>query len=94
MDAPIKLPIYLGAAIRAARSNVGISQQELANRAGVTRRFIQELENGRSDISLSKLRALAIAMDTSLSDIVTRIDSEMSQAWIAPQPRPEQVIKP
>ena len=65
----------LGNAIRANRQREDISQETLAERAGVTRRFIQELENGRSNISMQTLYALSQALNTSLTDICTQIET-------------------
>jgi transcriptional regulator with XRE-family HTH domain len=65
----------LGAVIRANRKRVAISQMLLAERAGVTRRFIQELENGRSNVSLQTLFALSRALETSLAEICSQIES-------------------
>ena len=68
---------YLGQILRAARESAGFSQQELGDRAGVTPRFIQELEHGRSDISLGTLLALTRALDTTLSAITGYIDESL-----------------
>lgn len=56
---------------------MAISQVVLAERAGVTRRFIQELENGRSSISLHTLFALSRALETSLAEICGQIESAL-----------------
>ena len=63
----------LAGTIRAARKRAAISQAVLAERAGVTRRFIQELENGRSDVSLLTLLHLSEAMEEDLSSICRQL---------------------
>jgi transcriptional regulator with XRE-family HTH domain len=68
----------LGETIRAARKRVAISQMVLAERAGVTRRFLQELENGRSDVSLLTLLRLSAALDMTLSDVCAQIEQAMT----------------
>jgi len=50
----------------------------LAERAGLTRRFIQEVENGRSDVSLQTLIRLAMAMDMSLTEVCSQIEQAMA----------------
>lgn len=65
---------YLGKVIRQNRQQAGLSQAILAERAGVTRRFIQELENGRSDISLKTLTNLGLAMGKNLVDICGELE--------------------
>jgi transcriptional regulator with XRE-family HTH domain len=49
----------------------------LAERAGVTRRFIQELENGRSNISLHTLMRLSAALGMTLSDMCAQIETAL-----------------
>ena len=68
----------LGNTIRENRKRVAISQMVLAERAGVTRRFIQEVENGRSDVSLQTLIRLAAAMGMSLTEICSQIEQAMA----------------
>lgn len=68
---------YIGNVIRTNRKRAAISQAVLAERAGVTRRFIQELENGRSDISLHTLFRLAFALETSLGKLCLEIDGSI-----------------
>jgi transcriptional regulator with XRE-family HTH domain len=77
MTAMLNYHRCLGETIRINRKRVAISQQVLAERAGVTRRFIQELENGRSDVSLQTLMRLAEAMDMSLTEICAQIEQAM-----------------
>ena len=64
----------LASVIRAARKALAISQETLASRAGVTRRFIQELENGRSDISLQTLFRLSQALEMNLTSIAAQVE--------------------
>jgi HTH-type transcriptional regulator / antitoxin HipB len=57
-------PSDLGAAIRARRSALGITQDDLALSIGVNRKVIGQLERGketvRLDIALSAARALGL----------------------------------
>ena len=63
MNVPANFNECLGNAVRAYRKQAGLSQAGLAEKAGLTRRFIQELENGRSDVSLQTLYRLTAAME-------------------------------
>ena len=48
----------LGAAIRAARTRAGLTQQELANRSGVSRRWLSMVEKGENPgVELGKILA-------------------------------------
>lgn len=46
---PVSDPIALGASVRRRRSARGWSQADLAERAGVRRQYISDLERGRLD---------------------------------------------
>jgi y4mF family transcriptional regulator len=47
--------------IRDARKRMGMNQQTFANYAGVGRRFLSELENGKSSLEFDKVLACAWA---------------------------------
>ena len=51
----------LGQRIRAARDAKGFSQQQFADLAGVGRRFISELENGKPTLEFDKVVSVALA---------------------------------
>lgn len=74
MNVPPQFNTCLGNIIRANRKVAGLNQTQLADDAGLTRRFIQELENGRSDISMQTLYKLSRAMGTTLEVISRQIE--------------------
>jgi HTH-type transcriptional regulator/antitoxin HipB len=47
MSAPVADPLRLGAALRDARKARGWTQQQLAERAGVSRQLLLDLERGK-----------------------------------------------
>lgn len=51
----------LGRLVRAARERRNLSQQDFADLAGVGRRFVSELENGKSTLELGKVLQTASA---------------------------------
>lgn len=61
------LQIALGRRVRSLRQAQGLSLQRLAEQAGLSRRFLVEIEAGRANPSLLKLAALAQALHTDLS---------------------------
>jgi len=79
MNLPPEFLQQLGAAIRMYRKSAGLTQAELAEAAGVTRRFLQELENARSDISLGTLYKLSRSMDTSLTALCAEIERSLNE---------------
>jgi CheY-like chemotaxis protein len=71
----------LGAAIKAERSALGISQQELAYRAGLHRTYVCEVERGARNPSIASIEKLASALQISVSALFeqTRDGSQVKQ---------------
>lgn len=51
-------------ALRAYRTREGLTQEELAKRAGIPRRHISDMENGRRPIGKENARKLAASLNT------------------------------
>jgi CheY-like chemotaxis protein len=60
------LKILLAKAIKSTRSALGISQEELAARAGLHRTYVSDLERGARNPSLESVAKLAEALELSL----------------------------
>jgi transcriptional regulator with XRE-family HTH domain len=64
----------LGVKIRRLRERLndrrGISQEELANKVGVTQQYVALLEKGERKPSLDTLRKLAKALDVAVGELV------------------------
>ncbi len=77
----------LGARIRAARRTRGLTQEELARRAGVSLNGVRALEQGgRTDPHFSTLSHLAGALDTSISELVGESPEHQRPKAQAPSP--------
>ena len=63
----------VGARLRKARQEKGLSQEALAHAAGMDRSYVSGLERGEFNVSLLALRTLARAAGTRLSAL---LDSE------------------
>lgn len=57
----------LGQLVRAKRATLKLTQQQLAERAGVGRRFVSELEAGKLTIELGKALAACRALGLTLT---------------------------
>lgn len=62
--------VAFGQAVRRARAEFGISQEELAHRAGIDRSYMSSIERGGQNVGLISAARIAKAMETSLSDLV------------------------
>jgi CheY-like chemotaxis protein len=65
--ATIDLKSLLGMAIKTQRASLGISQEELAYRAGLHRTYISDLERGARNPSIESIDKLARALQISVS---------------------------
>ena len=64
-----------GLAIRRRRLQQGVSQEELAYRAGLHRTYVSDIERGVRNPSLVNVEKLAEALGTSLSDLFAETES-------------------
>lgn len=67
---------FLPDIIRRYRHKAGLSQQQLADSAGVSKGFISALEGGRSAPSIDMLAQIADALGVSAGTIVDELVSE------------------
>ncbi|WP_299443850.1 helix-turn-helix transcriptional regulator [uncultured Rhodospira sp.] len=56
--------------IRAKRESMGLSQEELADRAGYHRTYISSIERGKRNISIVTLEKISIALGVSVVVLV------------------------
>ena len=59
-----------GANVKKRRLILGISQETLANRAGVDRTYIPGIEKGQRNVSLVVAERIAKALEVKLSDLI------------------------
>ncbi|HZN94564.1 MAG TPA: helix-turn-helix domain-containing protein, partial [Myxococcales bacterium] len=60
----------LGERVRALRRERGQTLRELAHRAGLSERFLSELESGRANISVLNLEAVAGALGVQAASLL------------------------
>ena len=79
--------------IRQARQRLGLSQQELADRADLSRRMITLIENALGNASLSTLDRIAHALNVPFADLIrppsqtSAAESKPVQVWQGEHPR-------
>jgi transcriptional regulator with XRE-family HTH domain len=62
--------VEFGARLRAVRQKKGISQERLAELAGLHRTYVSSVERGERNISLLNIRRLATALGIAMSDLM------------------------
>jgi XRE family transcriptional regulator, aerobic/anaerobic benzoate catabolism transcriptional regulator len=76
----------LGAAVRARRAEVGLTMRVLAKKAGVSERFLVQLEAGEGNISVARLEDVAEGLGTTGAELLA------SASRPAPAPSSSQII--
>lgn len=66
----------IGKRIKILRKTKGITQEELSTLAGLDRGYISEIENGHINFSILTLCKIAHSLDTSMSEILDKVESE------------------
>jgi transcriptional regulator with XRE-family HTH domain len=67
----------LGEEIRFRRNSLQMSQEELADKAGLHRNLIGRLERGEENSTVMTLVSIAVRLDISLSELVTAAERRM-----------------
>lgn len=60
--------VKFGKKVRSQRTSLGLSQEELASRAGVHRTYIGMIERAEKNITLENIEKVAKALNLKLSD--------------------------
>ncbi len=66
----------VGERIRRRRADLGLTQDELAQKAGISKSFLSDVENGKRSIGAETLLDLGRAMNLSLDFLMTGQESE------------------
>ena len=70
--------------MRAWRSQRGISQEELAGRAGLHRTYVSDIERGARNVSLESIEKLARALDISVASLFSNGHAPAAEkSWMA-----------
>lgn len=69
----------LGIEVKARRTELEMTQEDLAGRMGIDRPFISLIEVGRKQPTISVLYALAVALELRLEEFAARIDTRYSK---------------
>jgi transcriptional regulator with XRE-family HTH domain len=63
-----------GDAVRARREALGLTQEELAHRAGIHRTYLSDVERGSRNLSLVNIERLAAALSLSISELFRLVE--------------------
>ena len=65
-----------GRTVRRLRENKGLSQEKLAELAGIHRTYIGDVERGTRNIALVNMTRIAKALGTSLNRLIAEMEKE------------------
>jgi len=65
-----KLSTIVGNNIKKYRKKLGLSQEELADKAGLHRTYIGGIERGERNITLDSLQVIAVALDIAPVELI------------------------
>ena len=68
------IAVRFGQAVRKLRQERKISQEELAERCGLHRTYISDIELGKRNVSLENIERIAAALNQSLSDFFKEVE--------------------
>lgn len=63
-----------GLAVKARREELGLTQEDLAARAGIHRTYLSDVERGARNLSLVNVERLAVALGLTLAGLFARVD--------------------
>ena len=66
--------IRYGQAVRQVRLEQGISQEELADRCGLHRTYISDIELGKRNLSLENIERIVISLNKTLSEFFKEVE--------------------
>ncbi len=77
LDRPnTQLLIEFGNRLRAVRKTAGLSQEALADRAGLHRTYVGHVERGESNLTLTSIITLCEALEADPADLVSGLRSD------------------
>lgn len=75
---PRQLQISLGRVIRAARTDLGYSQESFALAAGIHRTYMGDVERGERNISLKNLVRISNTLGIPLSRLIAEAEGDLA----------------
>lgn len=63
-----------GFAVKARREDLGLTQEDLADKAGIHRTYLSDVERGTRNLSLINIERLAAALDFPMSELFQMIE--------------------
>ena len=66
--------VRYGQTVRKVRLEQGMSQEELADRCGLHRTYISDVELGKRNLSFENIERIAVSLNKSISDFFKEVE--------------------
>lgn len=63
-----------GFAVRSRRESLGLTQEELAGKAGIHRTYLADIERGKRNVALINIERIAAALACRLSELFQQVE--------------------
>lgn len=63
-----------GDGVRSRREELGLTQEDLADKAGIHRTYLSDIERGARNLSLINIERMALALELSLSELFQLVE--------------------
>lgn len=65
-----------GDAVRTRREELGLTQEDLADKAGIHRTYVSDIERGSRNVSLVNIERLAGALSVKMSELFEAVERQ------------------
>ena len=72
--------VFLGGAVRARRTELGLSQEKLAGASGLDRSFVGQIDRGERNVTIPTLLRIALALDITPGTLLDAAHIELRRA--------------
>ena len=79
MPIPVHFSLMLAQVVRKSRERSGMSQDTLAAKSGVSKRFLRDLEHARTDISVTNLLRISQALNLNMSELFLQVECGLTE---------------
>ena len=63
-----------GFAVKVQREHLGLTQEDLADKAGIHRTYLSDIERGSRNVSLINIERIAAALSLAMSELFRRVE--------------------
>ena len=74
-----RIEVLFGEAVRRRRGELGLSQEDFADKAGIHRTYVSSIELGKVQVSIAIAHKLAVALEMPLSKLWRDVERALAR---------------